>query len=312
MEKRVELIWAQQTQMDNGQLMQKHYHACYQMYYILSGTATFIIDGEILKINTDDCFIIPEMSEHQMLPLAKDGMKCYEMKLYIKDEFLKAHLNGIQKPVNDNKTIKKMLSYIIENWTCHSEQNIIDTEYILSTIILNFFIENLSYENKDSTHILTDNYSDVTRSVLIYIEKFFSSKFRLETLANHLNYNKNYLCYIFKKDTKVSIIDYLNFIRIRRAIIFFAFYSQDVYTTCESVGFSNLSHFSRTFKSLVGIAPRDFKRAFSRAGQQETANYFAREMMLNYNLCTMEEAMNSLENIGTKAKILLNQADADK
>lgn len=307
MENRVELIWTQHGQMDEGQFMQEHCHACYQMYYILRGTATFVVGGEVLKIASGDCFIIPEMTAHKMLPLEEEGLYYYEMKLYIKDLFLKEHLKNILKPVNDNTTVKNMLSYVVENWTCHNEQNRKDTEYILTTVLLNFFIGDLHYENKNSTHILTDGYSDVTRAVLVYIENYFSYSFRLESLGKRLNYNKNYLCYIFKKDTGVSIIDYLNFIRIRQAIIFFAFYSQDVYTTCESVGFSNLSHFSRTFKSLVGLAPRDFRRAFLQIEQQEIAKYFTNEMILNYELYTMDEALKSLGSIGKRANTILEE-----
>jgi len=306
MEKRTELIWAQQGQMDEGQFMQEHCHGCYQIYYILKGTATFVLDSEIFKVSSGDFFIVPEMMTHSMFPLKREVLHYYEMKLHVNDVFLKEHLKTAPKPIKDSGVIKNMLCYIVENWTCHDEQNKKDTEYIMTTLLLNFFIEDIHYEHKDSVHILTDGYSDVTRAVLVYIEKYFSYKFSLETLGKRLSYNKNYLCYVFKKDAGASIVDYLNFIRIRRAIIFFAFYSQDVYTTCESVGFSNLSHFSRTFKSLVGLAPRDFRRAFSLVGQQETAKYFTNEMILNYQLCTMDDALKSLNSIGMRAKDILD------
>lgn len=305
MEKRIKLIWAQQGQMDEGQLMQEHCHGCCQLYYILKGTATFVIDGDVYKVKKGDFFVIPEMTTHKMFALKQEVLHYYEMKVNINDTFLKEHLKKVPKPVHDDGLIEKMLCYVVENWTSHDEQNEKDTEYIMTTLLLNFFIADLHYEHKDSTHILTDGYSDATRAILVYIEKYFSYKFSLETLGKRLNYNKNYLCGIFKKDSGASIVDYLNFIRIRRAIIFFAFYSQDVYTTCESVGFSNLSHFSRTFKALVGVAPRDFKRAFASVSEQETAKYFTNEMILNYQLCTMDEALKSLESIGRRAKVIL-------
>ncbi len=306
MENRVELIWARQGQMEEGQFMQEHCHACFQMYYVLRGSATFMIGGKALRVHEGDAFVIPEMTAHRMLSLEEDGFSFFETKLYIKDCFLKEHLREPPSPVNDKVTIKKMLAYVVENWTCDDEQNKKDMEYILSTIILNFFIGELHYKNKNSTHILTDGYSNATRAVLVYIENHFAYKFKLEALGNKLNYNKNYLCHIFKKDTGVSIVDYLNFIRIRQAIIFFSFYSQDVYTTSESVGFSNLSHFSRTFKALVGIAPRDFRRAFSKIEEKDIAKYFADEIILNYRPYTMDEAQKSLISIGKRALALLD------
>ena len=46
MDARVELIWANQTQLEAGQRMQSHLHACHQLYYILEGEAVFLIGGK--------------------------------------------------------------------------------------------------------------------------------------------------------------------------------------------------------------------------------------------------------------------------
>ena len=312
MEKRVELIWMKQVEMDEGQIMQQHCHSCYQMYYILKGEATFVINDDVFKVSSGTCFIIPEMEKHKMLPLNENGLLCYELKFNINDSFLKAHLLNAPKPIKDSVTLNNLLTYIVDNRTSHNEQNVKDIEYILTTIILSFFIRNIYYEDKDSTRIITKGYNDVTRAILVYIEKNFSYSFSLQTLGDRINYNKNYLCYVFKKDTGISIVNYLNFIRIRQSIIFFAFYSQDVYTASLSVGFSNLSHFSRTFRSFVGIAPRDFRRAFLHLGQQEVSKCFANEMIFNYKLCTIEEGLKSLESIGKSAKEILNEMNRNK
>ncbi len=312
MENRVDLIWAQRGQMDEGQFMQEHCHACYQMYYVLSGNATFVVGEETLRVSNGCCFIISETVPHKMHPLSKEGLRYYEIKLYIKDPFLKERLKPLNVIENGSEILENMLNYVVDNWTCQDEQNLKDIEYILTTLILNFFVKELNYENKNSKRIITTGYSDITRSILVYIESYFSYKFNLESLGQNLNYNKNYLCYVFKKDTGVSIVDYLNFTRIRQAIIFFAYYSQDVYTTCESVGFSNLSHFSRTFKALVGIAPRDFRRAFSQIAIQGIEKYFADELILSYKTYTMAEALGSLKSIGQRAKELLERVEIKK
>lgn len=298
--------------MEEGQIMQQHCHSCYQMYYILKGEATFVINEEVFKVGIGSCFIIPELAKHKMLPLNEDGLFCYEIKFNINDNFLKEHLLTTPKPINDSVIINNLLTYIVGNRTSRNEQNIKDIEYILTTLVLSFFIRNIYYEDKDSTRILTNGYNDITRTVLLYIEKNFSYNFSLQILGNRINYNKNYLCYIFKKDTGISIVNYLNFIRIRQSIIFFAFYSQDVQTTSLSVGFSNLSHFSRTFRSFVGISPRNFRRAFLHLEQQEVAKCFADEMIFNYKPCTIEEGLKSLESIGGRANEILNEMNRNK
>ena len=311
MEDRVELIWANQAKLDAGQRMQTHLHACHQIYYILEGEATFVIGGKSMNVQPCSCFLVPAMVPHEMLPIQKGYIHSYELKLFIKDPFLLSHLQNGPSIFTDDGTIRRLLAYVAENWNCQNKQNMTDIEYILSTVLLNFFVDHLHYEHNDSAHIITEHYSAVTKSILVYLEKHFPYPFSLQALGEDLNYNKNYLCSVFHKNTGVSIIDYLNFVRIRRAIIFFAFYGQDVSTTCESVGFSNLSHFSRTFKALVGVPPRDFRRAFSLVNQEDSARYFADERALNYQICTMEEAMASLSRAGQIALYILHTANKE-
>ncbi len=307
MERRVELIWANRGQMQVGQLMQQHYHACHQLYYIFSGEAIFLIGSETVQAQPGSCFLVPAGMPHQMLPVENAPLESLELKVFIKDPFLLSHLQTPPEPVTDNGTLERLLSYVVENWNCRDSQNATDIEYVLSAVLLNFFVNRLHYAHKDSAHILTDSYSAVTKAILVYIEKRFPDPFNLQTLGQQLNYNKNYLCSVFAKNTGVSIIDYLNFVRIRRAVIFFAFYGQDVYTACESVGFTNLSHFSRTFKALVGMPPRDFRKAFSLLSQKEAARYFTDERFLSYQPCTMKEAFVSLRRSGEVAGQILKK-----
>lgn len=307
MDSRVELIWANQSKMETAQRMQTHLHACHQLYYILEGTSTFVIGGRELAVQSGSCFLVPAMTPHEMLPIREGLLHSYELKLFIKDPFLLSRLQDSASVFADDGTIGRLLTYVVENWNCRDKQNVTDIEYILSTVLLNFFVDQLHYARSDSAHILTEHYSAATKSILVYIEKHFPYHFSLQALGQRLNYNKNYLCSVFRKDTGVSIVEYLNFIRIRRAIIFFAFYGQDVYTTCESVGFANLSHFSRTFKALVGVPPRDFRRAFMLLKQEDAARYFADERVLNYQICTMDEAMASLKRCGQIAMQILKK-----
>ena len=307
MEHRVELIWANRSQLQTGQLMQQHYHACHQLYYILSGAAVFLIGSQPIEAKPGSCFLVPAGMPHQMLPVEEGPLESLELKIFIKDPFLLNHLQSPPEAVTDNSTIQRLLTYAVENWNSRDEQNRTDIEYILSAVLLNFFVDKLSYAHKDSMHILTDAYNTLTKAILVYIEKHFSQHFSLQELGRQLNYNKNYLCSAFAKDTGVTIVEYLNFVRVRRAMIFFAFYRQDVYTACESVGYANLSHFSRTFKAMVGMPPREFRKAFSMLTQEEAAKYFTDERFLNYQPCTMEEAFAALRRSGEVAMQILKK-----
>ena len=306
MEKGVELFWANHVWLEAGQEIRAHSHTWYTLQYHLAGTATFTVDGRIMNLSPGSCSLIPANAVHSMAPLT-ERMESYEMKLMVRDPFLLEHLRETPAPMEDSGILRPMLAYVAENWESGDERNRSNIETILTTILMRFFIERLHYEDRDSSYILTERYNQLTRAILVWVEKNYLQKFSLDDLGGALNYNKNYLSSVFSENTGVSILDYTNFLRLRKAVIFFAYYSSDVLTACEGAGFRNPSYFSRTFKTLVGIPPRSFCRAFSGIPEQERTEYFRKEPVLSYRPCTMEDAFRSLRHIGETAMKLQNK-----
>ena len=126
MDSRVELIWANQTQLEAGQRMQSHLHACHQLYYILEGEAVFVIGGQQLPVQPGSCFLVPAMMPHEMLPVCKGSLRSYELKLFVKDPALLLHLQDGPSCFSDHGTICRLLAYVVENWNCRDGQNMTD------------------------------------------------------------------------------------------------------------------------------------------------------------------------------------------
>ena len=309
-----ELVWVNHAAMDPGQQIQEHSHICYQMYYILQGNPIFIINGNELCAHPHSFFYIPPNTPHRMLPLSTDKMFAYDLKFTVLDQIVCDMLPSIPVLLTDDNLAEKMLSFIVSNWECKTPEYATLLDHLLSSLLSCFYLDEIKHDHRDdwdSHHIDTSTYNPVTRSVLAYIEKNYYTQFSLTKLAEDLNYNKNYLSTIFSKTTGISIVDYLNLIRIRKAVIFFALHNQDVFTTYESIGFTSPSHFSRVFKSLVGICPRSFKYAFSMLDRQSRSQYFTQEPLLNYRICSMEEAFASLRSIGQAADSIIKRICKD-
>jgi len=238
MENRIELIWANHAKLNFGQQMQAHSHACHQLYYILSGSPVFMIDGQPLHTRPGTFFVIPAGVPHQTLPLEEPGMESYELKVVLTDPFLTEHLNTFCQPIEDKGAIRQTLQYIVRYWTCQESQNLADIHCLLSAMLLQLFVGDLHYHDPGSRYIKTDRYNAVTRQILSYVDNHFTGKFSVDKMGKDLGYHPNYLSTTFCKNTGFAITDYLNYVRIRRAIHYFVFYGQDVFTTYESTGFS--------------------------------------------------------------------------
>ena len=58
----------------------------------------------------------------------------------------------------------------------------------------------------------------------------------------------------------ITVIEYLTSVRIERAKQLLLATDQNCTEICFQVGYNNQSYFTRTFKDLVGIPPREFRK----------------------------------------------------
>jgi len=297
MSSHIELLWGNVAKMRVGQQMKEHRHACFQLYYIISGTPVYIISGTQFSACPGSYFIVPEMAPHSILELTNSELVCYEFKLLIKDPALAQHFQTLRQPMTDSGVVKKLLRYVIKNWSSKTTETEDNIDCILTTVLMSFFVDQLNHKERDSRFITTHDYNKVTKDILLYIEQHYPEEFLSDRMAQSLNYNKNYLSSMFKKNTGYTIIDYLNMIRIRNAVIIFVYYGQDVFSTCECVGFKDISHFGRTFKAYTGVSPREFKKALADPNPAREAKRTLIDPILNFQVCSIEESFQSLRNI---------------
>ena len=95
---------------------------------------------------------------------------------------------------------------------------------------------------------------------LEYMEENFSQPLTLKEIASHAAMNETYLSNLFKKETGVGVVDYLNRIRIREAKKLLMTTNDKNYEIGEKVGIPNASYFSTIFKRETGMTIQEFRR----------------------------------------------------
>ncbi|BBI35895.1 response regulator transcription factor [Cohnella abietis] len=101
--------------------------------------------------------------------------------------------------------------------------------------------------------------SDVIR----YIDVNHKRELTLVELAQVVHVSPNYLSSLFKKEVGINFADYLLQYRIDRAKELLLSTFSKTYEIAEQTGFANQSYFSRAFKKLNGIGPKEFRRKWT-------------------------------------------------
>jgi AraC-like DNA-binding protein len=85
-------------------------------------------------------------------------------------------------------------------------------------------------------------------------------KITLEQAASKANLSKEAFCRFFKLRTRKTFTQYLIQLRINESQKLLQETEMDISQIAYQVGFENLSYFNRSFKSIVGISPREFRK----------------------------------------------------
>lgn len=103
--------------------------------------------------------------------------------------------------------------------------------------------------------------------VVTYMNKQYRSELTLQSVAAIVSISPNYLSALLKKELDVNFSEYLIHIRMEKAKRLLLESDLLSYEIADQVGFTDYSHFSRTFKKLTGIGPREFRNRWDKGAE---------------------------------------------
>lgn len=104
-------------------------------------------------------------------------------------------------------------------------------------------------------------FSPMVLLTIKYIEdNYYSNDLNINDIAERLEVTSSYMSKLLKKETGLSFIDYLTNIRIKKAMYIMEDPTIKIYDVAELVGYSNQYYFSRAFKKVIGVSPKEHRR----------------------------------------------------
>ncbi|CAI6079673.1 response regulator [Cohnella sp. JJ-181] len=125
---------------------------------------------------------------------------------------------------------------------------------------LESWIRALILKVMDHAHRRKPNRSaKVIEEVKAYIASHYGNEeLRIEDIAKSVHMNYNHLCFVFKKETTVTINDYLTETRIMKAKELFDRGEQVIQAVAARVGYADANYFGKCFKKYMGIPPSKY------------------------------------------------------
>ena len=80
----------------------------------------------------------------------------------------------------------------------------------------------------------------------------------MSDLSKSVNMSENYISRLFKVETGINIIQYINLIKLEKAKELLLIKDNSIKEVAYKVGYDTPSYFNRLFNKLYGINPTDY------------------------------------------------------
>lgn len=254
-------------------MVETHIHDHYEIYFFLSGDASYYIEGQNYELKRHDLLIMNNKELHR--PYFQSNKPYERMVIHFKSKFI-SHFNtdtynllhcfenkklGLNNKLEASEVFDCGFHGLIKHIEGYAKQNSKESEVMIQTIFIQLLVSlNKGFALKPNTAVDGPVQKNKKIShILEYINENISEKLTLDMLQEKFYANKYYLCHVFKAATGFTIQEYVIYKRIMKAKELLAS-GMPVLETSNAVGFNDYSNFYRTFKKITGYSPRYFNK----------------------------------------------------
>lgn len=255
-----------------GVKFKSHWHENMQLYFFTKGKAIVECNKKSYPVKTNSLIVINSNELHSLESLSND-LKFYTIR--IDSSFL------FSNQVDLCQT--KFLSPLSQNQICFENLIENDNEVLscVTTIIDEYSSKKIGYELAIKSFIyklivlllrkyikkfltkkeLTSKVNNLRRFDLIfkYIDRNYSKKITTKDLSNIAHISTYHFCRVFKEMTGKTTTDYINKVRLEKALSYLNKGTLNITEIALNCGFDNINYFSRLFKKYYNVSPSKFR-----------------------------------------------------
>ncbi|MGN0348344.1 MAG: AraC family transcriptional regulator [Roseburia sp.] len=251
----------------------KHLHSNMELYHFLTGQCKMDIGNQVITCHKGDVvLLLPNIVHSFYLDTAE---RCTFHHIHFTPDL---YSNVFVQETDDSET-DLMTTFILKNHTYFKTK----ADERLSGLILSIvekaasktpsanaymnlnLLELMLYvlEKSECKALSTERSqtkNEYVSAALTFIQKNYATKLLIRDISNHLNISSRYLSKIFFEHMNVTIGNYLNNYRINQSIDLMRNTDMTLTEIAAQVGLKDSQHFSKLFKSIIGINPHQYRK----------------------------------------------------
>lgn len=243
----------------NDNMSKSHYHRYFELYCLEAGARYHIADDQLHYLEAAAIILFPPFVMHHSF--GDHDVRFRRVVLYFQPEAvisaelldqISAGVMSYQLTGTDQQAAQWALQGLFR---AQDEQ----AEFVSDEmrLLVNQLLIGLARSEQTDTQVTRQAR---VGQVIRFLHDHHHEQITLELLSKEFFVSQYHLCREFKRFTNSTIVQYLNNVRIGHAERLLHETDARIAEISEKVGFSNVTHFNRTFRQITGMSPSQSKR----------------------------------------------------
>lgn len=160
------------------------------------------------------------------------------------------------RPADPAKTAE-LMNETVENFDFVSKNNLKSTAYLMLALA-----EFITSGNSAGNNVKQSKQLQRFEIAKIFVNANYRLPLTVADVAENVCVSSSYLMSLFSKYAGMTLTEYLNYVRISKACaLIYENEKTSLSGVSAAVGYSDPLYFSRVFKKIVGVCPREYSRA---------------------------------------------------
>ncbi len=262
----------------NCRAQRLHVHDYFQIYYLIRGSITHLLEGQQTRLARGDVFIIPPGRSHRIV-MGSPDTEFYAFSFYPSfvgepgfwDSYAGRFLLWLQSPDGQSGVRPKLTIPAKRQATLELLMETAMEEYAekrpggdqvirgLLTALLTLFAR-ASYEASEGEPGSFENSRQFMLYCLEYIKNNLAQELTLDSLSRLGAMSRSGFCRLMREYTGMSFKGYLTKLRIDRATELMKLGGRSLSEIAPLCGYGDFSTFYRNFTSVCGMSPSEYRR----------------------------------------------------
>ena len=252
----------------------RHFHDTYELYYLLEGEIYYFIDRETYLVKEGDIVLIKPSQIHKtsvakvqrhnriLLQITENGMAAFlRGNEFPSLEELYDRIGPIISLRDEDRETLQALMFRIGEEIREKQKNF---ELMVKMKLLELMVLLSRYQGervlKDEERTAQTMKHQKVQEVVDYLQANPETRESLEELARRFYISRSWLSRIFREVTGLSVVEYTNIVRVRKAGKLLNSGDYSITEISEILGFESITYFERVFRRYTGCTPLKYRK----------------------------------------------------